>query len=95
MGGVLHCITCCLLIRSMVTRHFRGAQELRPISQRQHYDFNFQAFEPVPPDTAMVAPGDLLSTRCTYDSSPRTNTTRYGEDSQDEMCYNFLMYYPR
>jgi dopamine beta-monooxygenase len=73
----------------------RGGQELRPLSHRKHYNFNYQAFDAVPADTATIAPGDSLGTACTFDSRQRNTTTMYGEDSRDEMCYAFVMYYPR
>jgi hypothetical protein len=39
----------------------------------------------------VMEPGDTLITTCTYDSSGRTNTTRFGYASSDEMCFNFMI----
>ncbi len=32
----------------------------------------------------------MLVTTCTFDSSQRTNVTRMGPSSFDEMCFNFV-----
>ena len=45
-----------------------------------------------PPVT--VYPGDELKTYCTFQSRSRTKTTTFGEGSLDEMCFNFMMYFP-
>ena len=39
-------------------------------------------------------PGDDLITTCAYDSSDRMTTTNLGEPSNDEMCFNFITYFP-
>jgi hypothetical protein len=39
-------------------------------------------------------PGDSLITTCAYNSSSRAKNTTWGEETQDEMCFNFLLYYP-
>jgi dopamine beta-monooxygenase len=39
--------------------------------------------------------GDIFTTKCTYNSLERTNVTRGGYPSVDEMCYNFVAYYPK
>lgn len=42
----------------------------------------------------MVEPGDTLITTCTYDNRARDNATSFGPSSFDEMCFNFLQYWP-
>lgn len=39
--------------------------------------------------------GDELHVMCNYQSTSRTRTTFYGEATSDEMCFSFVMYYPR
>ncbi|MBX3223104.1 MAG: peptidylglycine alpha-amidating monooxygenase [Labilithrix sp.] len=55
------------------------------------FDFNTQAWLPV---NATAKAGDVIRTMCSW-----TNTTgspvRFGEKTEDEMCYSFTMYYPR
>jgi dopamine beta-monooxygenase len=40
-----------------------------------------------------VAPGDVMRTRCTW-SNPGDTAISWGENTSDEMCFNFFMYYP-
>ena len=39
--------------------------------------------------------GDRLNLHCIYDSTSRTAPTIFGVESDDEMCMDFLSYYPR
>eukprot|EP00198_Chlamydomonas_reinhardtii_P003884 XP_001693220.1 dopamine beta-monooxygenase-like protein [Chlamydomonas reinhardtii] len=80
--------------KSMVTRHVRGGQELSPLGTRDYYDFAYQAPVNVPPPSRTLLPGDSLITTCTYSGVGRSNVTKFGEASYEEMCFNFLFYYP-
>lgn len=40
-----------------------------------------------------VAPGDVLRTRCSW-KNPTDAVVKFGEGTGDEMCFNFLTYYP-
>lgn len=44
-----------------------------------------------PPVT--LNPGDAIRTTCVYDN-PGTTAVRFGERTEDEMCFNFAMVYP-
>ncbi|KXZ46095.1 hypothetical protein GPECTOR_47g372 [Gonium pectorale] len=81
--------------RSIVTRHIRNGTELPPVGSKRFYSFDYQSLDPVPLDSSILAPGDVLITTCTYDSTTRDNVTRYGEATQDEMCFNSVLYYPK
>ncbi|KAJ3140828.1 hypothetical protein HK101_003465 [Irineochytrium annulatum] len=86
-----------LLGLNLTTQHIRGNTELAPITTRKHYDFNFQVAGPILAPTARtIMPGDTLITTCSYMPTlgVRTNATTFGEDSTDEMCFDFLFYYP-
>jgi hypothetical protein len=37
--------------------------------------------------------GDQVITTCTYDNDT-DKAVRFGEDTSDEMCFNFASYYP-
>lgn len=78
------------------TQHIRNGVELRPLGSRSHWDFNFQGAMPVPPadPTSTLLPGDSLITTCSWDSSGTNRYTTFGEATWDEMCFNFLSYYP-
>ncbi|KXZ43942.1 hypothetical protein GPECTOR_77g38 [Gonium pectorale] len=80
--------------RSMVTRHVRGNVELPPLGRREYYNFDYQNSVGIPPATRTLLPGDTLITTCTYTGAGRSETTKYGPSSKDEMCFNFLSYYP-
>lgn len=49
----------------------------------------------IEPSQQVLMPGEELVTTCTYDSTSRNKTTTFGESTTDEMCFNFLFYYPR
>jgi len=50
------------------------------------FDFNTQVSYPTP---AVIKPGDTLTTTCTY-----ATPTPFGEGTNQEMCYNFVLAYP-
>ena len=56
------------------------------------WDFNAQSFY-WHEEEIVVQPGDSLRTRCTYDN-PTDSTVRFGERTEDEMCFDFVMVYP-
>jgi hypothetical protein len=55
------------------------------------WDFDGQTT--YPHEGVVLEPGDAIVTRCTYDN-PHDYTVTYGEDTEDEMCFNFLTVYP-
>ena len=42
-----------------------------------------------------MKPGDELILNCQYNSKDRNDFTLGGESTQEEMCLNFVLYYPR
>ena len=44
-----------------------------------------------------MKPGDVIKSKCTYDTTRRnvSTTTYRGFGTTDEMCYGFLVYYPK
>lgn len=70
---------------------FRNGESMGMIAREDPYSFDNQWFQPA--DITLEA-GDTLETRCTYDSSDRTEVTPGGVASTEEMCINFMMYYP-
>lgn len=57
-----------------------------------NYDFNFQLT--YPNDAVVLDVGDDVHTRCTWENNT-AQTVGFGEDTADEMCFNFVSYYPR
>jgi cytochrome c551/c552 len=41
-----------------------------------------------------VGPGDMVSTRCAW-FNPGASPVEFGEDTEDEMCFSFVVYYPK
>jgi hypothetical protein len=50
------------------------------------FDFNTQVSYPTP---TVINPGDTLTTTCTY-----ATPTPFGQKTNEEMCYNFVIAYP-
>ncbi|KAI5627751.1 DBH-like monooxygenase protein 1-like isoform X1, partial [Silurus asotus] len=80
--------------RAIRTRHFRQQVELPPLSSDEHFDFNYQEFQPLDPERQLL-PGDSLITECIYNTKSRKNMTWGGLSTRDEMCLSYLLYYPR
>ncbi len=57
-----------------------------------NYDFEYQVTYPNPNYTLDV--GDTVRTSCTWENTTQT-TANFGENTTDEMCFNFVAYYPR
>jgi len=92
-----------LLGRAMKTLVIRNGQQVAELGVQPHYDFSFQlsggylTLQPLPPawqTEFRLFNGDVLITECDYDSHSRNNYTYIGAGSTDEMCYNFMSYYP-
>mmetsp|Transcript_19276 Transcript_19276/g.23464 ORF Transcript_19276/g.23464 Transcript_19276/m.23464 type:complete len:206 (-) Transcript_19276:153-770(-) len=63
------------------------------ITNIAHYwDFGFQENTDV---NFQIKAGDELHTHCVFDTKQSGGTVDFGTASSDEMCQNFLMYYPR
>ena len=44
-------------------------------------------------DRVELEPGDKVSTSCSYEN-PTNTTVSFGQNTDDEMCFNFALYYP-
>jgi len=56
------------------------------------FDFNAQQSYDAPKDM-LLAPGDTLETTCVYDN-PGSTSVFFGEKTEDEMCFNFVLAWP-
>ena len=74
------------------TRLWRGTQDMGYTTRIEYYDYGFQEFVPL---NFTLMPGDRLQTHCAYDSRSRSAPTPFGSPSNQEMCMDFVMYYPR
>jgi hypothetical protein len=73
-------------VKSVITR---GTQEI--VLQDEPYNFERQLFHMVDPPITLQ-PSDKLTTYCTYDNPGALK--RFGDGSDDEMCFTDLFYYP-
>ncbi|WP_394838170.1 peptidylglycine alpha-amidating monooxygenase [Pendulispora rubella] len=79
--------------RALVNTLYPANEPGKPVDMgaQSTFDFNNQVWMRI---DATLRPGDLVKTRCAW-----TNTTQYdvsfGQNTEDEMCYAFTMYYPR
>jgi len=62
------------------------------INRIEYYDFSFQDYIPI---NRVIEPGDELHLNCIYDTTSKSTETRFGITSDDEMCLEFMAYYPR
>ena len=95
--------------RGMYTSHIRNGVELEPLGRQNYYDWWYQGTGGAPPVGRKLLPGDTLIAHCYYDTRNRQSThdrgsstitgpgqtTTFGEGTNDEMCFNFIAYYPR
>jgi hypothetical protein len=55
------------------------------------WNYQDQQWSPV---SAVLKPGDVVRHRCAY-RNETTRTITFGENTEDEMCFGFTLYYPR
>ena len=78
--------------RTIKTEVLRGGSEsaIEMLVDVQHWDFNAQALYP---SSMLIQPGDMLRTTCVYDNDS-DQMIWFGEATEDEMCFDFLLAYP-
>jgi dopamine beta-monooxygenase len=76
------------------TQHIRGGIELKEINRDNHYSPHFQEIRKLK-NKVNVFPGDAIINVCRYDTTKRTNITLGGFSISDEMCVNYIHYYPK
>ncbi|XP_054744075.1 tyramine beta-hydroxylase [Anastrepha obliqua] len=77
----------------VLTRHFRDKEELREINRDDYYSHHFQEMRNLH-YKPHVLPGDALVTTCYYNTLGYENATLGGFSISDEMCVNYIHYYP-
>jgi hypothetical protein len=77
--------------RRLWTEQHRDGTFVGELGRQDPYSIDTQRFEVL---DATVEPGDALFTHCVYDSTSRTEVTYGGGATDDEMCLNYLLYYP-
>ena len=82
-----------LIGKEIETRLFRNGTQVGMVENRE-WDFNRQDQIRLETEVA-IHKGDVFTTKCIYDSSKRTQVTNGGLPSTDEMCFNFVSFYPK
>ncbi len=63
------------------------------LGREDPYRFDYQTFKPV--EDVVLHPGDRVDTHCVFDNTEGTSDVSGGPETQNEMCINFLLYYPK
>jgi hypothetical protein len=78
--------------RALRTEVFRGGDAARRDMMLNVPSYSFDSQVSTPLDMVLM-PGDVLRTTCTYQNT--TSATAYfGERTEDEMCFNFVLAWP-
>nr|XP_017517844.2 dopamine beta-hydroxylase [Manis javanica] len=80
--------------RKVVTVLARDGREQEVVSRDSHYSPHFQEIRMLR-KVVSVYPGDVLITSCTYNTGDRKLATVGGFGILEEMCVNYVHYYPQ
>jgi len=73
------------------TIHHNNTRVPGYLNRIEYYQFNFQDYIPM---NRTIYPGDRINTICIYDTTTKTTPVYFGSSSSDEMCLEFVAYYP-
>jgi hypothetical protein len=68
-----------------------GSETPRMFASQPKWNFGNQLFFGV---DVVYNPGDRVRTNCSW-NNPTDKRVRFGEDTENEMCFNFVAYYPK
>ncbi|GMH49226.1 hypothetical protein TrRE_jg495, partial [Triparma retinervis] len=88
-NSLLHAHTAGVSVRTSLAD--KNGNFKQSLGVEEYYDFNYQT--PIPLDVTMHK-DDEIHTRCTYNTVGRTQNTKFGLATGDEMCLTYLWYYP-
>uniref|UniRef100_A0A5F9DQE3 Copper type II ascorbate-dependent monooxygenase C-terminal domain-containing protein n=1 Tax=Oryctolagus cuniculus TaxID=9986 RepID=A0A5F9DQE3_RABIT len=80
--------------RKVLTVLARDGREREIVNRDNHYSPHFQEIRMLKKEVT-VYPGDVLITSCTYNTEDRTLATVGGFGILEEMCVNYVHYYPQ
>jgi hypothetical protein len=76
---------------AMSTARLAGGQgDEQMVFEQKNFSFEAQSNYPI---DQQLNSGDVMRTRCTY-NNPGDQTIGFGENTEDEMCFDFMGYYP-
>ncbi|XP_068104131.1 dopamine beta-hydroxylase [Hyperolius riggenbachi] len=79
--------------RSVTTVIVRDGKQVGVVNADKHFSPHFQEIRMLK-KSVQVLPGDLLITSCLYNTEDRSGATLGGFSITDEMCVNYVHYYP-
>ncbi|CAI2343593.1 unnamed protein product [Caenorhabditis sp. 36 PRJEB53466] len=79
--------------RKLFTTQYRSGVSVGDVNRDEHYSPHWQHLQQLRP-FVRVMPGDTLVTTCVYDTRKRSKVTFGGYGITDEMCVNYIYYYP-
>lgn len=77
--------------KRMWTSQWRGGNRVQTLNRVDFYSYHLQQLTPL---NTTIRRGDVLNTHCVMDTT-NTGTVAFGTSTQEEMCMNFVSYYPR
>ncbi|XP_066569223.1 dopamine beta-hydroxylase [Amia ocellicauda] len=80
--------------RSVQTVLVREGKEVVIVQEDSHFSTHYQIIRMLK-KMVNVLPGDVLLTRCIYNTEDRDKATVGGFSIEDEMCVNYVHYFPR
>ncbi|CAJ0927448.1 unnamed protein product, partial [Mesorhabditis belari] len=80
--------------RKLWTSIYRKGVKIGEINRDNHYSPHWQHIQKLEP-SIRVRRGDVLMTTCVHETIDRKSTTFGGYSIIDEMCVNYLYYYPQ
>ncbi|XP_076141090.1 dopamine beta-hydroxylase [Alosa pseudoharengus] len=80
--------------RAVRTVLVRGGREVEMVQEDKHFSTHYQIIRTLE-KMVNVLPGDALITKCTYNTEDRNKPTVGGFGIMEEMCVNYVHYYPR
>ncbi|XP_075940786.1 DBH-like monooxygenase protein 2 homolog [Anarhichas minor] len=89
-AGMLHTH---LAGRKVRVGHYRNGTQIDFLLVNENYNFGLQQSVSLG-KIKTIKLGDEIAVECTYNTTDRTNVTRMGLATTDEMCLAFLLYYP-
>ncbi|KAK2856247.1 hypothetical protein Q5P01_004982 [Channa striata] len=79
--------------RKVRVGHFRNGQQIDFLGLDENYNFELQQIVSLG-NIKTIKQGDEIAVECTYSTLDRTNITKMGLATTDEMCLAFIFYYP-
>uniref|UniRef100_W5M446 Dopamine beta-hydroxylase n=1 Tax=Lepisosteus oculatus TaxID=7918 RepID=W5M446_LEPOC len=80
--------------RSVRTALVRQGREVEILQEDNHFSTHYQIIRTLK-KMVKVLPGDVLLTKCVYNTADRDRATVGGFGIEEEMCVNYIHYYPR